>query len=119
MIWNQLSHPNILPFLGIADIPGLSTCLVSPWIDNGNSVAYLTEHPDVMPLPIVSTLFKAMGPGSITDHVRLQVLGIVRGLEYLHKYNPSIIHGDLRGVSHNSFLFPGSADRGIGQCFNI
>ena len=65
MIWNQLSHPNILPFLGIADIPGLSTCLVSPWVDNGNSVVYLTEHPDVMPLPIVGTSLKIMV--SITD----------------------------------------------------
>ena len=67
MIWNQLSHPNILPFLGIADIAGLSTCLVSSWIDNGNSVAYLTEHPDVMPLPIVGSSLNVIL--CITDHI--------------------------------------------------
>lgn len=30
-----------------------------------------------------------------------QVMDIARGLEYLHRYEPSIIHGDLKGVCMN------------------
>ncbi|KAI5117272.1 hypothetical protein M0805_001002 [Coniferiporia weirii] len=78
-IWNRLKHPNILPFLGTADPPDLPTCLVSPWMSNGNSVDYLTRHPEVSPLYIAR--------------------GIARGLAYLHAHEPQVVHGDLRGVN--------------------
>lgn len=52
-IWGDLDHPNILPFLGTADPPGLSTCLVSPWLYYGNCIQYLEKYPDILPLPIV------------------------------------------------------------------
>ena len=31
-----------------------------------------------------------------TDHDHLQLLGIIRGLSYLHRH--TVIHGDLKGV---------------------
>ena len=99
-IWNQLDHRNILPFLGIAEIPGLSTCLISPWIDRGNCVNYLKEHQDMSPLPIASILYF----GFLNSLTLSQILGISRRLEYLHTFEPSIIHGDLRGVSYGCLL---------------
>ena len=34
-------------------------------------------------------------------------MDIARGLEYLHSYEPSIIHADLKGVCINIFRGPG------------
>ncbi|KLO16659.1 kinase-like protein [Schizopora paradoxa] len=78
-IWSKLQHPNILPFLGVADIMGLSTCLVSPWKQNGNCTEYL----------------KVRG---LANHIPI-IAGICRGLVYLHGQNPPVIHGDLRGAN--------------------
>jgi hypothetical protein len=33
----------------------------------------------------------------------VQILDIAQGLEYLHKFKPTIIHGDLKGVSNSAF----------------
>ena len=55
-IWSGLEHPNILPFLGIADYTGLGACLVSPWIPHGNCMEYLRRPQvvvDQLVLPIV------------------------------------------------------------------
>ncbi|KZO97453.1 kinase-like protein [Calocera viscosa TUFC12733] len=81
--WHRLDHPNIVPFLGIADYanicPGGSPrlCLVSPWISGGNIIEYLKTNPAVSPLPLL--------------------LDILHGVGYLHSH-PSgpIIHGDLK-----------------------
>ncbi|TDL28706.1 kinase-like protein [Rickenella mellea] len=78
-IWNQLNHPNVQPFLGTADLQGLPTCLVSPWMQNGNCIDYLRSHPTTPTMPIIH--------------------GIAKGLHYLHTHNPSVIHGDLRGAN--------------------
>jgi hypothetical protein len=49
--WQQLIHPNVLPFLGIYhhnDRLGF----VCPWMENGNIVTFLenTSHTDCVPL---------------------------------------------------------------------
>ncbi|KAH8824808.1 hypothetical protein DL96DRAFT_1435220, partial [Flagelloscypha sp. PMI_526] len=37
LLWRQIRHPNVLPFLGIAtDLFSPSLCLVSPYINHGN-----------------------------------------------------------------------------------
>ncbi|TDL27047.1 kinase-like protein [Rickenella mellea] len=77
MIWNKLDHPNILPFLGVADLPGLTGSLISPWFQNGNCMEYLYRNPDAPRLPMMRD--------------------IACGLSYLHSLTPAIIHGDLRG----------------------
>lgn len=45
-IWMRLSHPNIVPFLGIATGFGLkdSTSLVSSWMSNGTLGSFLQKH---------------------------------------------------------------------------
>ena len=57
-IWNKLHHTNILPFLGIAEVTGLATCLISPWMQNGNCLAYLGSRPPFDCRPMVSCIIR-------------------------------------------------------------
>ncbi|KAJ7826994.1 kinase-like domain-containing protein, partial [Mycena olivaceomarginata] len=78
LIWRQLSHPNLLPFLGLYYVEN-RLCLVSPWMSNGHVLQFLENYapPD-------------------TDRLSL-MLDVAIGLEYLHgKY---VVHGDLKGMN--------------------
>ncbi|KAF9263004.1 kinase-like protein [Marasmius fiardii PR-910] len=81
IVWKQLKHPNLLPFLGIfyLDDSRQRLCLVSPWMDHGNLVQFLKAT-----------------PREAVDHLSL-VHDIASGLCYLHILK--IIHGDLKGVN--------------------
>ncbi|KAE9384776.1 hypothetical protein BT96DRAFT_841742 [Gymnopus androsaceus JB14] len=45
IIWRQLEHPNVLPFLGLYLLDDTRICLLSPWIDSGNLNQYLKAKP--------------------------------------------------------------------------
>ncbi|KAK7063540.1 kinase-like protein [Favolaschia claudopus] len=76
LVWQQLRHPHILPFIGIDrhTFPS-SLCMVSPWMENGTVLKYLNDHG--------------------RSHASRLLLEIAQGLEFLHSRN--IVHGDLRG----------------------
>ncbi|KAF7366110.1 Protein kinase domain-containing protein [Mycena venus] len=77
LIWRQLSHPNLLPFLGIYYLD-TKLCLVSPWMANGSLTEYLRTAP--------------------SDDDRLCfILDVCMGLEYLH--GKDVVHGDLKGMN--------------------
>ncbi|KAF5371212.1 hypothetical protein D9758_004115 [Tetrapyrgos nigripes] len=80
IVWKQLDHPNVLPFLGVNTVLfSPSFCLVSPWMENGNVLNFIDNNP---------------------DHDRLgMLLEIAQGLRYLHNLNPQVIHGDIRGAN--------------------
>ncbi|TDL21801.1 kinase-like protein [Rickenella mellea] len=86
VIWRQLKHSNILPFYGVfrGDEHFDRLCLVSPWMDAGNVMDYLTVHPDSNRLSLLSD--------------------VAQGINYLHLFQPPIIHGDLKGA--NIFVSP-------------
>ncbi|KAK0439163.1 hypothetical protein EV421DRAFT_872811 [Armillaria borealis] len=47
LVWRQLRHPNVLPFLGVSkELFAPTYCLISPWMVNGNIISYLEVHPD-------------------------------------------------------------------------
>lgn len=47
LVWRQLRHPNVLPFLGVSeDLFTPRYCLISPWMVNGNIMSYFEAHPD-------------------------------------------------------------------------
>ncbi|KAJ7620606.1 kinase-like domain-containing protein [Mycena polygramma] len=78
LVWKDLQHPHILPFLGIDknSFPS-SLCMVSPWMEHGTVMNYLQDH----------------------GHTRVDKLlyEIAQGLQYLH--SRGIVHGDLRGAN--------------------
>ncbi|KAK0464740.1 kinase-like domain-containing protein [Desarmillaria tabescens] len=80
LVWRQLRHPNILPFLGVnEDLFTPSYCLISPWMVNGNIMSYLEAHP---------------------DHNRLTTLiQVAEGMKYLHNLDPPVVHSDIRGAN--------------------
>ncbi|KAJ7873724.1 kinase-like domain-containing protein, partial [Mycena leptocephala] len=79
LIWKNLDHEYILPFLGVDSetFPGF-LCMVSPWMTKG---------------PIVS--IRVGGPAIKT--VPRLVYEIAKGLQYLHSQD--IVHGDLRAAN--------------------
>ncbi|KAF8187372.1 kinase-like domain-containing protein [Mycena galopus ATCC 62051] len=80
LIWKELSHPNVLPLLGIDLIVRKpSCCLVSPWMKNGNVMAFLQTYPDF--------------------NKSCLVRNIASGLEYWHDLDPLVVHGDIKGAN--------------------
>ncbi|KAF9255254.1 hypothetical protein L218DRAFT_1036269 [Marasmius fiardii PR-910] len=81
IVWQQLDHPNVLPFMGIYYMNEARTqlCLVSPWMEQGNLVTFLETTP--------------------REEVDLYLLvyDVASGLAYLHRMK--VVHGDLKGVS--------------------
>ncbi|KAF8549770.1 kinase-like protein [Imleria badia] len=82
VVWRNVHHKNCLPFYGVTNFvyDGVSrTCMVSPWMTNGNLHVYLSRNPDVPRLPLL--------------------LDIASGLEYLHVMQPTVVHGDLKSLN--------------------
>ncbi|KAH8832256.1 kinase-like domain-containing protein [Flagelloscypha sp. PMI_526] len=80
LIWRQLKHSNVLPFLGVTEtLFPRNFCLVSPFMNNGNVMSFLEVNP---------------------THNRLSfVWDIASGIDYLHSFSPPVIHGDVRGAN--------------------
>ncbi|KAH8832435.1 hypothetical protein DL96DRAFT_655532 [Flagelloscypha sp. PMI_526] len=80
IVWRQLHHPNVLPFLGVSkDLFAPSFCLISPFMEHGNILTFLEKNP---------------------NHDRIVCLKqIAEGLKYLHSQCPRIVHGDIRGAN--------------------
>ncbi|THH27686.1 hypothetical protein EUX98_g6507 [Antrodiella citrinella] len=90
LLWRHLSHPHILPFLGIADdIFNESLCMIMPWSEHGNVRDVIHNWKENVNSSI-QDLF-------ISVHTWLNE--IASGLAYLHGEDINIAHGDLRGVN--------------------
>ncbi|KAK7686380.1 hypothetical protein QCA50_010604 [Cerrena zonata] len=80
ILWRQLRHPNILPFIGI-DTVSFETgpCIVSPFLAKGDVHKAMKNMP-TQAIPVDRWL-----------------LEIAKGLDYLH--GEGIAHGDVRGAN--------------------
>ncbi|KAF9644146.1 kinase-like protein [Thelephora ganbajun] len=72
VMWKRLTHPNIVPLLGITTTPFQ---LISDWMSGGDLPGYIAKNPDVDRIGLLSD--------------------VTEGLYYLHSCN--MIHGDLKG----------------------
>ncbi|KDQ09873.1 hypothetical protein BOTBODRAFT_116602, partial [Botryobasidium botryosum FD-172 SS1] len=77
-VWGCLTHPNILPFLGLHHL-GSTSYLVSPWMTNGHALAFVKQNADA-------------------DVPKL-LAQVADGLAYLHTFHPQVVHGDLKGAN--------------------
>ena len=50
VMWKRLSHPNIVPFIGIATNP---LQIVSEWMPNGTLVEFVGKNPDAKRISLV------------------------------------------------------------------
>ncbi|KAF8312067.1 kinase-like protein [Clavulina sp. PMI_390] len=96
----QLSHPNILPFLGVyhehVDSPPM---MVLPFLERGSLQDFLIEQQ------------------LIAEDFQRIVLGIAEGVGYLHSRQPPIVHGDLHpgNVLLDIFGTPRLCDFGLSR----
>jgi len=101
-MWKRLRNPNVVRFLGFGSgSPPFS--LVYPWMSNGNLSDYSRDHPDVDKLGLVRGYPRQRRqlPNDMIL-IQYQLLGVARGLAYLHQYN--LVHGNLTGVSLDSLV---------------
>ena len=92
-MWKGLTHPNILPLLGVI-VNRFQ--LISNWMSGGNLPEYIKKNSDVDRLELVGA------PRLRLSHAysSYQLSDVARGLCYLHSCN--VVHGDLKGVRNRS-----------------
>ncbi|TFK39388.1 kinase-like domain-containing protein [Crucibulum laeve] len=80
IIQRQLNHPNIVPFLGLSEqvVSGVSGIYsISLWLNNQNLIDFVEWYP---------------------RHDKFKpICEIVEAINYIHHFNPPIIHGDING----------------------
>ncbi|KAL0580878.1 Rho guanine nucleotide exchange factor [Marasmius crinis-equi] len=81
IVWQQLRHRNLLPFVGMYYLGEgqEQLCLVSPWMERGNLVTFLKNT-----------------PSELVDRVLL-AYDVASGLAHLH--GMKIVHADMKGLN--------------------
>ena len=60
VIWRRISHPNIVPFIGVSEAP-IPLCMISEWMLNGHVRDYAQKNPEISRLQLVRWLESALG----------------------------------------------------------
>ncbi|KIO20911.1 hypothetical protein M407DRAFT_81035, partial [Tulasnella calospora MUT 4182] len=76
--WGQLSHPNLLQFIGYKIVDG-THWMVSQWCQHSDVTRYIANNPEIMNSGKLKLLCDA-----------------ARGLTYLHSLVPPVVHGYIK-----------------------
>jgi len=99
ILWNALSHPNVLKFAGVqGDVDKGEFITICEWMAHGNIMEFIKNN-------CVNRLGLVRGftaPATPFTETRVQLHGAAQGLSYLHDC-ASLAHGDIKGVSINLF----------------
>ena len=98
-MWKRLSHPNIVPFVGVSKSVH-HLCMVSEWMSQGNVRRYVRSNPGSNPFKLVNKLFLYQFQYAKYT-ISPQIVDVTKGLQYLHLNR--VVHGDLKGVREHSF----------------
>ena len=104
MTWRSLSHPNVLPLLGVM-MTSKRFAMISEWMDHGNINEFIEVYSGVNRFELVGTSPHFQLHTPLTT--RRQLEDVAKGLIYLH--DQAMIHGDLKGVrilAPSGFLLP-------------
>ncbi|KAG6820427.1 hypothetical protein H0H93_000673 [Arthromyces matolae] len=110
-LWKDLSHENILPFLGVSQLPNSPIpALLSPWMDNGTLEDYLETSPLVDHLELANILIDKKGTPRISDFgitAVIQEAEINRNDTFGHiRYRaPEIVLGDVSAPTKSSDIY--------------
>ncbi|KAF9510659.1 hypothetical protein BS47DRAFT_1299942 [Hydnum rufescens UP504] len=74
IIHRQLKNRHILELLGVINTDQHPLTIITPWMENGQASKYLTTHPEKF----------------------MKVRGLCAAVQYLHCYDPPIVHGDIK-----------------------
>ena len=85
----HLTHPNIVPLVGVTIDPFQ---FISDWMPGGDLVNYIANNPDADRRGLVSV----PSPVLYNDLPHHQLSDAAEGLNYLH--SRGVIHGYLKGV---------------------
>ena len=94
VMWKRLTHPNVLPLLGITLDPPQ---LISSWMPGGDLLEFI-KNPDADRVALVGV----PPPCLLHAHPHYQLSDAAKGLFYLHSCN--MVHGDFKGVCDCSKL---------------
>ena len=89
-MWKHLTHPNVLPLLGVTITP---LQLISDLMPGGDLPRYVKNNPDANLLGLVGVPSDARSSYVYSQH---QLSNVADGLRYLHSCN--VIHGGIKGV---------------------
>ncbi|KAG8946163.1 hypothetical protein FRC04_012018 [Tulasnella sp. 424] len=99
-IWAKVNHPNILSLIGYYLSENYEIAqLVSPFMVNGNILRHIAAlQPDIMKrLGFVSSpVIKGHSGVYTAPSPCFKVRDITAGMDYLHRFNSPICHGDLK-----------------------
>ena len=102
LVWKRLSHPNVLPLLGVSVSKDPQHFrIITEWMPNGDVTEYIGSNPEVNRLRLVSPAI-CLPRGYA--YVPRQVSDAASGVTYLHKLG--IAHGDLKAVRTVAFYMP-------------
>lgn len=99
VIWKRLSHPNLVPFLGVNKIL-FNLALVSEWMEHGTILRFVKNYPETNRLKLVCIL--SLPRTTSTNQLDTQIHDVASGLEYLHDF--PFVHSDLKGVRITPFI---------------
>ena len=98
IIWKRLSHPNVLPLLGVSVSKSPQHFrIISEWMPNGNVTEYTKSNPEVNRLRLASPAIRSPGNSTLIHLHNPQLYEVASGVTFLHELG--IAHGDLKGVS--------------------